>query len=111
MGVIEFVCSVPQRDISDSVGELLVGLRRRSNWLSKRGVNVFDREWDVLIVLNACWVDLLDSVADEYSCLDGGRWVYSVGGTSPEWIKRTFGPASLSTLELTAYVTGNPNSS
>lgn len=84
MGVLEFVSSLPDRGVRESVGEIRVGARRRSNWLSERSTNVFEREWDILLVLDACRVDLLASVADEYEFVQGGRSIYSVGGTSPE---------------------------
>lgn len=111
MGVIEFAHEFPERGVRRSIGELCVGFRRRSNWLARRSTNVFDREWDVCLVLDACRVDLLDSVADEYEFVEGGQSIYSVGGTSPEWIERTFGARSPSTLKSTGYVTGNPHSS
>ena len=111
MGVFEFVSSLPERGVHESVGELRVGLRRRSNWLDQRATNVFEKDWDVLVILDACRVDLLDSVADEYEFVEGGRSIYSVGGTSPEWIENTFDPVPSWALESAGYVTGNPHSS
>lgn len=84
IGVFEFVRSLPDRGVRESAGELRVGLTRRSNWLNQRSTNAFEKEWDVLVVLDACRVDLLNSVADEYEFVEGGRSIYSVGGTSPE---------------------------
>lgn len=111
MGVFEFVQKLPERGVRTSIGELRVGIRRRSNWLARRGTNIFDQEWDVCLVLDACRADLLDSVADEYEFITGDQSIHSVGGTSPEWIEETFGKRSPATLESMGYVTGNPYSS
>lgn len=111
MGIIEFVQKLPERGVRTSVGELRVGVRRRSHWLARRRTNIFDQKWDVCLVLDACRVDLLDSVADAYEFVEGGQSIYSVGGTSPEWIEETFGKRSPAMLESIGYVTGNPHSS
>ena len=67
------------------VGALL-SATKRYRW----GTNVFDREWDLLVVLDACRVDALRAVADEYDFLDGVDSMPSVGSTSFEWLNHTF---------------------
>ncbi len=76
---------------------------------------VFDREWDVLVLLDACRVDLMADVAPEYEWLPSSEAVEagaidSVAGSSKEWMRRTFDPERTDPAELsrTAYVTGNP---
>jgi len=54
------------------------------------GTNVFDREWDVLVVLDACRADLLRSVAPDTGVLDSVETVRSVGSSSSEWLENTF---------------------
>jgi len=54
------------------------------------GTNVFDREWDVLVVLDACRADLLRSVAPDIEFLEGVETVRSVGSSSSEWLENTF---------------------
>jgi len=54
------------------------------------GTNVFDREWDVLVVLDACRADLLQSVAPDVALLDTVEAVRSVGSSSSEWLENTF---------------------
>ena len=54
------------------------------------GTNVFDREWDVLVVLDACRADLLRSVAPDTDVLDSVETVRSVGSSSSEWLENTF---------------------
>lgn len=84
------------------VGALL-SATKRYRW----GTNVFDREWDLLVVLDACRVDALREVADEYDFLDGVESMPSVGSTSFEWLNHTFDRAHEEEIARTAYVTGN----
>lgn len=107
MSVLDFVRTIPDRGISAFLGDVRVGLRRRSNWLEQRATNVYSREWDVLVILDACRVDLMESVVDDYDFITSVPSLYSVGGTSDEWMQRTFGDVDSATLESTAYVTAN----
>lgn len=68
------------------------------------GTNVFDREWDVLIILDTCRVDALEEVADEYEFLTGIESTRSVGGATPEWIARTFDSTHLDEIRDTTYL-------
>ena len=56
----------------------LQAVGRRLNY----GTNVYDREWDVLVVLDACRADLLESVADYIYVLYCGASMRSVGSSS-----------------------------
>ncbi|QSG07828.1 Arylsulfatase A or related enzyme [Halapricum desulfuricans] len=69
------------------------------------GTNVFEREWDVLVVLDACRVDLLRSVAPDTDLIDEVDAVRSVGSSSSEWLENTF-PGRPETSR-TVMVTGN----
>jgi hypothetical protein len=71
------------------------------------GTNVFDREWDVLVVLDACRVDALRAVADETTLFDAAavRSGRSVGSSSSEWLENTF--RGHPETARTAMVTGN----
>lgn len=73
------------------------------------GTNVYDREWDVLIVLDACRVDTLREVADEYDFIDDVDEMWSVGSHSAEWLAQTFTEEYRSEIERTRYITGNPH--
>lgn len=73
------------------------------------GTNVYDREWDVLIVLDACRVDTLREVADEYDFIDDVDEMWSVGSHSAEWLAQTFSADYRAEIERTHYVTGNPH--
>jgi len=69
------------------------------------GTNVYEREWDVLVVLDACRADLLQSVAPAVEFLDTVETVRSVGSSSSEWLENTFLRRPETTR--TVMVTGN----
>ncbi|MDZ7731069.1 MAG: hypothetical protein U5K37_09320 [Natrialbaceae archaeon] len=68
------------------------------------GTNVFDREWDVLILLDTCRVDALEAVKDEYDFIEAVDSTWSVGGGSAEWLARTFDEAHLDEIRETAFL-------
>jgi hypothetical protein len=79
--------------------------------ISKRkqlGTNVFDRDWDVLVILDACRVDAVQEVADEYDFIKNVDSIWSVGSTSFEWLPLTFQKRHISEIQNTAYTSGNP---
>ena len=71
---------------------------------------VFDADWDLLVVLDACRADLWAEVVDPDSALPVGTTRVSPGGTSTEWLEATFGEAPPERLSSTGYVTANPYS-
>jgi hypothetical protein len=71
------------------------------------GTNVFDREWDALILLDSCRVDALRSVAGEYDFLGPVESTRSVGSTSHEWVAKTFTREHRAEIGRTGYVTAN----
>lgn len=71
------------------------------------GTNVFDRNWDTLIILDACRVDALQAVADEYDYLNEVDMMTSVGSTSFEWMNHTFSRDYVDEIRRTGYITGN----
>ncbi|WP_134670599.1 hypothetical protein [Halorussus marinus] len=96
------------RGIKESIHELYIGGLRRTNPLYSRGEHVFERDWDVLVVLDACRVDLMSEVAGEYPFLDEPDTLVSVGSSSIQWMERTFTEHHDAELRDTVYVTGNP---
>jgi hypothetical protein len=71
------------------------------------GTNVFESDWDLLIVLDACRVDTLREVGEEYEFIEfvGERW--SVGSQSMEWLASTFTPAHKEKIQETHYLSSN----
>ncbi|MFB6077252.1 MAG: hypothetical protein ABEK12_03935, partial [Candidatus Nanohaloarchaea archaeon] len=72
------------------------------------GTNVYDRDWDVLVVLDACRADALAAAAADRDWIEKVEAITSVGGHSREWMDRTVAGAPDQELERTAYITGNP---
>lgn len=70
-------------------------------------LNVFNEEWELLIVLDTCRPDALRQVSDEYPFIKevGTRW--SVGGTSSEWMYNTFDRSFQDEISNTALVSSN----
>ncbi len=72
------------------------------------GTNVYEEDWDVLLVLDTCRVDALQEVEDEYDFLGNIGSIWSVGSTSKEWVEQTFIDKFHQGISNTAYITGNP---
>ncbi|AEM59296.1 hypothetical protein HISP_18985 (plasmid) [Haloarcula hispanica N601] len=72
------------------------------------GTNIFERDWDLLLVLDACRVDALQAVAPEYEFIDDVGSIWSVGSASHEWISKTFTNDYQEEIAETALVTSNP---
>jgi hypothetical protein len=89
--------------------QLRLGAFRRLDWFDE-GTNVYDREWDLLIVLDACRYDLMAEVANEYDYVESFGSHHSVGSGSGEWMRRTFRQEYRREVERTVYVCGNPHS-
>jgi hypothetical protein len=77
-----------------------------SKWSRKKvtgalgGENVWERDWDVLCVLDGCRADLFEEVIGD------SNTVPSVGSTSRTWVSRTF--ESCEHPNTVGYITGNP---
>lgn len=71
------------------------------------GTNIFERKWDVLIILDACRVDALREVSSEYDFILDTNSIWSVGSSSPEWIANTFERKWLDKIKRTGYISAN----
>jgi hypothetical protein len=71
------------------------------------GANVFERDWDVLVVLDACRVDSLREFTPTFPWLDSIGSLRSVGSMSAEWMLKTFTEAYLDEIARTALVSRN----
>lgn len=94
----------------EGLGDVLYDLYTGLWWLTwplPHGTNVYEREWDILIILDACRVDLLRSVVPEYDFLDDIGQLDSVGSMSKEWMAKTFTDEYETEVAETAYVTSN----
>lgn len=92
--------------VSEGFRLAYTGAWRARGLLSSRGVPVYEREWDVLVVLDACRADLMAEVADRYP-FTSRRTTDSVASCSPEWMDKNFSSAYRDEVANTVYVTGN----
>lgn len=87
------------------------GLRLIGKYLYNYGTYVFDRDWDILIVLDACRSDLFNDLPTEYEFIpETIPTTCSVGTHTSEWMSKNFTERYHDEMKKTAYVTGNPQS-
>ncbi|MDS0280767.1 hypothetical protein [Haloarcula onubensis] len=80
-----------------------------SSWLP-HGTDIFERDWDVLVILDTCRADAIAHVASEYDFVTSGTSVWSRGSATREWVPHTFTASNLDEVRDTALVTANPTS-
>jgi len=73
------------------------------------GTNIFEREWDLLVVLDACRVDAMEAVAPEYDFIESVDSIWSTGSSSHEWLCKTFTGDHIDEIRETIYLSSNPN--
>lgn len=73
------------------------------------GTNVFDLDWDVLVLLDTCRVDALREMTGEYEFVSDVDSIPSVGGQSGEWMVNTFNRGWNDEIADTAYISANPH--
>jgi hypothetical protein len=96
------------RDMARSGRGLFNGLYYSVTTRRPIGTNIFERDWDLLIVLDACRLDALREVAPEYEFIEDVDSIWSVGSSSHEWICKTFTNDYLEEIQETVHVTTNP---
>ena len=89
-------------------------LRQLGPVLDNEPEYVLEREWDVLIILDACRVDLLEEVSDEYEFLPEPPYdtIWSAGSYSEGWLRENFTGTQARTyqeqMKTLAHISGNP---
>lgn len=72
--------------------------------------NIYERDWDLLIILDACRVDTMEEIAVEYDFLpEKIPYITSVAGGSPRWLANTFSEEWISEITQTGYISANPH--
>ncbi|WP_435178040.1 sulfatase-like hydrolase/transferase [Halorussus sp. AFM4] len=103
----------PRRGVRSAAFDFWGGFARRfchTFSLDTEGTPIYEREWDVLVLLDTCRVDALKSVRDEYGFLpDTIPSFTSLGSTSWEWMHDNFTEEYRDEISRTAYVTANPH--
>lgn len=94
--------------LSDSAYSVYSGSWRITCSRLPLGTNIFERGWDMLVVLDGCRTDLFQEVIDEYDNLGPVETALSVGSSSREWLAKTFVPRYREDITNTAYVSANP---
>lgn len=87
----------------------LGGVRRVGRSIPTYGERIFEREWDALIVLDACRPDALEEVAPEYDWLPNEISTITSRGTySRDWMVENFVNKYEPEKQQTAHVSWNP---
>jgi hypothetical protein len=72
------------------------------------GASIYEAEWDLLVVLDACRVDALRAVADEFQFITEIEAKKSLGSDSKEWLVNNFRMRYADEVQETGMVTANP---
>jgi len=114
MGLIEWVRRTRKNirshgaeGIRDAADDLYGGLWRTVGWHVPRGTNIYEFDWDALVILDACRVDLMQEVQEKYSFINEVGSITSIGSMSQEWMAKTFCETYADEIARTAYVTAN----
>ena len=96
------------RGVKESAYEFWIGALRRADSFADPGENIYDYEWDVLVVLDATRVDAMEAVADDFDFIEAVETFRSPGSATYQWIQRTFTEEYSDEMAATRYVTANP---
>lgn len=104
-----------ERGVRDTFHELRsflreAAFRRYHRFTGKegRGTPIYEREWDLLVVLDACRADFLKEMESEYGFLGDVGEAESVGSYSLSWMEGNFSEEYSDEMAETIHVTGNP---
>lgn len=97
---------------AEAAKAFLTGVLTRIGQEWNYGTSIYEKDWDVLLVLDTCRPDVLEEVAPEYEFLPSNvPTMNSLGSASPEWLAKNFSPEYapeyMDEVENTAYITAN----
>jgi hypothetical protein len=78
--------------------------------LRKSGTPIFEYDWDLLIVLDGCRLDLMKEVSNEFNFVSDINRARSVDTMTREWMIKNFGSEYQDHMNETIYICGNPMS-
>jgi hypothetical protein len=84
------------------------GTKIRPERNSEQGAMIFEADWDLMVVLDACRFDVMAAVAEDYDWLPAPSCVQSAGTGTRPWMEANFHPDYASEMADTVYVTANP---
>lgn len=72
--------------------------------------NIYESDWEVLIILDACRPDLFEEVCTNYDFFNASEFEtrHSVASMTREWMNKTFTDEYADDILETAYICGNP---
>ena len=73
------------------------------------GTNVYERDWDILVVLDTARVDTMKVASDSVDFVEEVGSIRSIGSTSSEWIAKTFDREYKNEITKTVLVSANPH--
>jgi arylsulfatase A-like enzyme len=71
------------------------------------GKNIYEKDWDVAIILDTCRVDALRELESEYEFINGINSIWSVGSSTPEWLINTFTTEWADKIRKTTRISAN----
>ncbi|SHK03330.1 alkaline phosphatase family protein [Haladaptatus paucihalophilus] len=114
MSVIDWVVESKNRiardglvsGLTESSYKFYIGAAGRLDWIAS-GTPIYERDWDVLIILDACRADLMAQSISDYTFLESFETITSVGSTSEEWMEKNFTETYGREMSETVHVTSN----
>lgn len=82
------------------------GLQQLSRF--QRGTPIYREDWDLLILLDACRVDVIEQATDEYEFFDSVERFETLDTMTQWWMRKNFTPEYREEMAATGYVCGNP---
>lgn len=73
------------------------------------GKNVYDKEWDVLLVLDTTREDAMEEMSEDFDFIQDIEPMWSLGSTSSEWIAKTFQKKHRDKISDTLLISANPH--
>lgn len=91
-----------------SASEFAIGIGRRLGQQVNYGTIAWERDWDVLVILDACRYDLFCEVAPEFDYLpDEPAATYAAASMSEEWLERHTRPEHRPAMAETGLISAN----
>lgn len=75
-----------------------------------RSTNIYDRAWDVLVLLDCATREMMEEVREDYSFIGDVGEHFSPGTASAQWMRTTFTEEYADEMARTLHVTGNTSS-
>ncbi|WP_227357573.1 hypothetical protein [Haladaptatus salinisoli] len=80
----------------------------QGNYIRPRGENIYDEDWDLLVVADACRLDLMKEMKNKYDFINDIESIWSLDSTTAQWMEKTFVEKYNKEIQKTNYICGNP---